>query len=135
MKTQIIAFLLAVAGLVSLSACESPGCLIQNEGALIGSTFVATNLECTNQALMQQDLNAYLSAHTGICASPGKDGKLEGPLANTFCPLIAAGVVEFVKSEGAGFLAKYGCSAASASTIAVDGLTALCEKLPLSPQK
>lgn len=120
-------------GLFALSACNSPGCLVQDKAAEVGANFTASVLECDDVAGIKQELNDDVLSHLGICKA-AESGTPQGVLADTLCPVVASSVVDFVKAQGQSFLDRHHCKATAATTLAKDKLTALCKQLPFEPQ-
>lgn len=127
---KLLGLTLALFGLVTLVGCNTPGCLIQDKAAQVAANFTASVLECSKVADLQKDINDDVLSKTGLCKAV-EEGKPQGVLADTFCPIIGETVVEFVKKQGADFLKKYDCKAVTVSTLAKDKLIALCKQLPL----
>lgn len=127
---RIFMLLATCIGLFTLAGCNSPGCLIQDKAAEVSANFTASVLECSKVAELKKDINDQVLSKTGLCKA-SEEGKPQGVLADTFCPIIGDAVVDFVKSQGADFLKKYDCKATAATALAKDKLIALCKQLPL----
>ncbi len=128
---RFIGMLLTSLMLIALSACNTPGCLVQAKVADVAANFTGSVLECSDIDGLRKELNDSVLSHTGLCKS-AEAGVPQGVLADTFCPVIASTVVEFVKAQGQGFLDRHGCKANTATAFSKEKLTALCKLLPLS---
>jgi hypothetical protein len=125
---------LLLCSVLTISACNTPGCLVQDKAAEVSANFVASVLECSKVADLKRAINDDILSHSGLCKAAG-EGMPQGTLADTFCPTIAGAVVDFVKDQGQGFLDKYGCKANAATTLSKEKLTSLCKLIPLEPKQ
>ena len=116
-----------------LSACNTPGCLVQDKIADVSANFVASTLECEDVTGLKAAINDNVLSHTGLCKAYESGVKL-GTLADTFCPTIADTVVDFAEAQGKEFLTKYRCKATNVTKLAKDKLTSLCKQIPLEPK-
>lgn len=115
-------------GLFTLSACNTPGCLVQDKVVEVSSTFIANGLECQHLDAVQADVTKLVSQF-GLCKT-AQATLPQGPLADTVCPVVAGAVVGWVVTNG--IPASWGCSATAVSNLAVSKLTDLCKKIPAS---
>lgn len=128
---RVLGFLMIGFMLVGLAACNTPGCLVQQKAADVAGNFTGSVLECEDVAGLRKMFNDDVLSHTGLCKA-AESGVPQGTLADTFCPIVANTVVDFVKAQGQPFLDKYKCKATNASTFTKEKLEALCKTIPLS---
>jgi hypothetical protein len=123
-------FILSLTMLISvlIAGCNSPGCLIENKVTDTGASFVSSTLECSNPDAVKADLVKVVEALApGLCK---ENNVPKGPLADTFCPIVANATVDFVVLNGVP--ASWGCKSTNVRLLAKDKLTELCKRLPVS---
>lgn len=112
-------------GLLFAQGCNTPGCLIQDQGVKLATNFVASTLQCSNVDVIKADLTKVVS-NFGLCKA---EKPPTGVLADTLCPVLTDAVVDFIAVNG--IPSSWGCSATDAKALAKDKLTALCKQIPL----
>jgi hypothetical protein len=122
---------LVLTAILVLPACN-PGCAAVSAVATATSTFAGQILQCDSAgtaSLNSEFTNVIESVVPSFCTATN-DGKklLTGPLANTFCPVIASALVGYVATN----TLPAGCSGANLAALTVTKLTSLCELIPVS---
>lgn len=116
---------LVLTAILVLPACN-PGCAAVSAVATATSTFAGQILQCDSAgtaSLNSEFTNVIESVVPSFCTATN-----DGPLANTFCPVIASALVGYVATN----TLPAGCSGANLAALTVTKLTSLCELIPVS---